>query len=100
MPLWWQMEAARDGIELTELEVSVESESDFRGVLGVDSSVNPGPLAVRVRTRVAASNATDDPVANPSGASGVALSGPRRPDPRNDYHYGGRDRLISREGAP
>jgi uncharacterized OsmC-like protein len=54
------MEAARDGIELTELEVSVESESDFRGVLGVDPSVNPGPLAVRVRTRVAASNATDD----------------------------------------
>jgi uncharacterized OsmC-like protein len=54
------MEAARDGIELTELEVSVESESDFRGVLGVDPSVHPGPLAVRVRIRVAASDATDD----------------------------------------
>jgi uncharacterized OsmC-like protein len=54
------MEAARDGIELTELEVNVESESDFRGVLGVDRSVHPGPLTVRVRTRVAATNATDD----------------------------------------
>jgi uncharacterized OsmC-like protein len=54
------MEAARDGIELTELEVSVESESDFRGVLGIDPSVHPGPLAVRVRTRVAASNSTGD----------------------------------------
>ncbi len=54
------MEAARDGVDLTELEVSVESESDFRGILGVDSSVHPGPLSVRVRTRVAAVNATDD----------------------------------------
>src|SRR3954453_15579045 len=54
------MEAARDGIELTELEVNVESESDFRGVLGVDPSVHPGPLTVRVRTRVAAADATDD----------------------------------------
>jgi uncharacterized OsmC-like protein len=54
------MEAARDGIELTELEVNVESDSDFRGVLGVDRSVHAGPLTVRVRTRVAATNATDD----------------------------------------
>src|SRR5436190_19535143 len=38
------MEAARDGIELTNLTVAVESDSDFRGVLGVNSSVNPGPL--------------------------------------------------------
>ena len=30
------MEAARAGIDLTGLEVTVESDSDFRGVLGVD----------------------------------------------------------------
>src|ERR687887_2723310 len=42
------MEAARDGIELTDLQVSVESESDFRGVLGVDPSVPAGPLSMRV----------------------------------------------------
>jgi uncharacterized OsmC-like protein len=54
------MEAARDGIELTELEVSVESESDFRGVLGVDPAIQPGPLSMRVGIRLAASNATDD----------------------------------------
>ena len=54
------MEAARDGIELTDLEVSVESESDFRGVLGVDPSVHAGPLAVRVAIRLAATDATDD----------------------------------------
>src|SRR3954452_19557640 len=54
------MEAARDGIELTGLTVSVESESDFRGVLGVDDSVHPGPLAVRVRIELAAPDATED----------------------------------------
>src|SRR5204863_2800697 len=54
------MEAARDGIELTDLAVSVESESDFRGVLGVDPSVQPGPLSMRVEIRVAATNASDD----------------------------------------
>ena len=54
------MEAARDGIELTELTVTVDSDSDFRGVLGVDDSVRPGPVAVRVRIQLAADNATDD----------------------------------------
>src|SRR5512144_648562 len=43
------MEAARDGIELTDLAVSVESETDFRGVLGVDDSLDAGPRSVRVR---------------------------------------------------
>ena len=54
------MEAARDGIELTDLTVTVESESDFRGVLGVDRSVHPGPLAVRVRIEVTARDAPED----------------------------------------
>ena len=44
----------------TDLQVSVESESDFRGVLGVDPSVPAGPLSVRVRIRLAAIDATDD----------------------------------------
>ena len=54
------MEAARDGVELTDLKVTVDSESDFRGVLGVDDSVHAGPRAVRVCIEVAAANATDD----------------------------------------
>lgn len=54
------MEAARDGVELTDLQVSVESESDFRGVLGVDPSIPAGPLSVRVRIRLAATDATDE----------------------------------------
>jgi len=54
------MEAARDGVELTQLTVTVESDSDFRGVLGVDGSVHAGPLAVRVRIELAARDATED----------------------------------------
>jgi uncharacterized OsmC-like protein len=54
------MEAARDGIELTDLAVTVDSESDFRGILGVDDTVQPGPRAVRVRIQLAAANAGED----------------------------------------
>jgi uncharacterized OsmC-like protein len=54
------MEAARDGINLTALEVSVEGESDFRGILGVDPSVHAGPLSLRVAIRLAANDATDE----------------------------------------
>jgi uncharacterized OsmC-like protein len=54
------MEAARDGIELSELTVSVESDTDFRGVLGVNGSPHPGPLTVRVRIELGAADATDD----------------------------------------
>ena len=54
------MEAARDGIELTDLTVTVDSESDFRGILGVDDTIHPGPRAVRVRIQLAAADATED----------------------------------------
>ena len=54
------MEAARAGIKLTHLEVSVESNSDFRGILGVDDSVEPGPLAVDIRIRLAADDASSE----------------------------------------
>jgi uncharacterized OsmC-like protein len=54
------MEAARDGIELSDLTVSVESDTDFRGVLGVDGSPHPGPLAIRVQIELAAPDATEE----------------------------------------
>ncbi len=54
------MEAARDGIELSELSVSVESDTDFRGVLGVDGGAHPGPLEVRTRIELAAPDATEE----------------------------------------
>jgi hypothetical protein len=38
----------------------VESETDFRGVLGVDGGGDPGPLAVRVRIELAALDASED----------------------------------------
>ena len=53
------IEAAREGIELTALTVTVDSESDARGVLGVGDGIPPGPLAVTVRIELAASNATE-----------------------------------------
>ncbi len=43
------IEAAREGIELTALTVTVDSESDARGVLGVGDGVPPGPLGGRRR---------------------------------------------------
>jgi uncharacterized OsmC-like protein len=54
------MEAARDGIELSDLSVSVESDTDFRGVLGVDGAAHPGPLEVRTRIELAAPDATEE----------------------------------------
>jgi len=48
------MRAADLGIELARLEVVVDSESDDRGLLGMDDSVPPGPLRTRVRVSIAA----------------------------------------------
>lgn len=48
------MRAARLGIPLDTLEVSVESETDSRGLLGMDDSVPAGPLSVVTRVRIGA----------------------------------------------
>ncbi len=48
------MQAARDGVTLEALSVTVDSESDDRGVLGMDPSVPAGPLSVRVRVNAEA----------------------------------------------
>jgi uncharacterized OsmC-like protein len=52
------MRAAQFGIVLTGLEVTVGSESDDRGLLGVSDSVPPGPLRVSVDVRIAAEGAS------------------------------------------
>lgn len=54
--------AAVEGVELTGLAVTVDSESDDRGILGIDASVPAGPLAVRVAVRVASATAGEDRV--------------------------------------
>lgn len=46
------MAAAREEIELSSLEVMVDSQSDDRGILGMDASVPAGPLSMRVRVSV------------------------------------------------
>jgi uncharacterized OsmC-like protein len=48
------MRAAMLGIILEALEVSVDSESDDRGLLGIDESVPAGPLSGRVAIRLTA----------------------------------------------
>jgi uncharacterized OsmC-like protein len=53
------MEAARDGMGLTSLEVEVDSESDDRGMLGIDESVPAGPMSTRIRIRARGEGADD-----------------------------------------
>jgi uncharacterized OsmC-like protein len=48
------MEAARENVTLRSLEVEVDSESDDRGILGMDESVPAGPLSTRIRVRASA----------------------------------------------
>jgi len=48
------MRAAEEGIELSHLEVTVDSESDDRGLLGMDAAIAAGPLRTRVRIVVEA----------------------------------------------
>jgi uncharacterized OsmC-like protein len=61
------MRAAQEGIALEKLEVSVDSESDDRGILGIrdgDGEVPAGPLrtSVRVRVREAIVDDEDDAI--------------------------------------
>ncbi|MBL0729916.1 OsmC family protein [Piscinibacter sp. HJYY11] len=52
------LRAAQSGIALTRLDVSVDSDSNDRGMLGLSHEVPPGPLAVRVKVRLAADGAS------------------------------------------
>ncbi len=48
------MRAAQVGVTLTFLEVTVDSESDDRGLLGMDDAIPAGPLNMRTRVRIEA----------------------------------------------
>jgi uncharacterized OsmC-like protein len=54
------MRAARDGIMLKTLEVTVESESDSRGLIGCDDAVSPALSSLCTHVRIAADGATED----------------------------------------
>ncbi len=53
------MRAAVLGITLRTVDVTVDSESDDRGMLGMDDAVPSGPLSGRVRVRLTAEGADD-----------------------------------------
>jgi uncharacterized OsmC-like protein len=54
------MRAAQQGVELSGLEVTVDSESDDHGILGMDDDVPAGPLSVRVGVRISSPDAEPD----------------------------------------
>lgn len=54
------MNAARRGINLTVLEVTVEADGDNRGLLGLDETVSAGHAALRTNVKIAADNATPE----------------------------------------
>lgn len=51
------MRAAQLGISLSKLEVTVESDGDHRGILGLDDQVSAGASALRTNVRIGADNA-------------------------------------------
>jgi len=53
------MHAAKRGIKLDALEVTVESEGDNRGILGMDDEVSAGYSELRMKVRIASSSATE-----------------------------------------
>jgi uncharacterized OsmC-like protein len=50
------MRAAQEGVDRVGVQVTVDSESDDRGILGMDEDVPAGPLSVRVGMRVASAD--------------------------------------------
>ena len=50
------MRAAQLGVALTTLEVTVDSESDDRGLLGMDDTIPAGALSMRTRVRIGATS--------------------------------------------
>lgn len=54
------MRAATLGVELTLLEVTVESEADQRGMLGLDDRIPAGPSAFRAKVRIGAAGVPAD----------------------------------------
>lgn len=53
------MHAAQEAIELDRVEVTVDSESDDRGILGLETGAAAGPLHSAVRVSIASTTADD-----------------------------------------
>jgi uncharacterized OsmC-like protein len=75
------IEAARRGVELTTLEVKVASDSDDRGLFGLDG-VQAGPIVVRQRVRIGGEDldrATLDEILAAAEANSPVADAIRRP---------------------
>jgi uncharacterized OsmC-like protein len=62
------IEAARDGVELTRLEVTVNSETDLRGTLGL-KDVPAGPAEMHVQVVLASDDAGEEQLREIAGRS-------------------------------
>ncbi len=54
------MRAASLSIQVADIEVTVDSESDDRGIVGADESVPAGPLSTRVAVRLGGADAPQE----------------------------------------
>src|SRR4051812_14537000 len=54
------MRAAKLGIELSALEVTVDGDADLRGLLGMDDSISAGQSAMRMKVKIASPGASPD----------------------------------------
>ncbi len=54
------MRAAKVGVNLTTLEVTVESTSDNRGILGLDDKISAGLSSIATRVRIGAKDVSPD----------------------------------------
>lgn len=63
------MRAAEEGVRLSRLEVTVDSDSDDRGILGAldEGEIPPGPIRSRVRISLAADGASDEALQSIAG---------------------------------
>ncbi|MFQ5966213.1 MAG: OsmC family protein [Acidimicrobiia bacterium] len=52
------MRAAQEGVELSTLEVTVDSVSDDQGLFGMDDSIPAGPLSTSIRVKIGAEGAS------------------------------------------
>jgi uncharacterized OsmC-like protein len=54
------MRAAQEAVGLESLEVTVDSESNDYGILGIDPAIPAGPSSARVEVRVSSKDASDE----------------------------------------
>ena len=56
------MRAAMLGVEVDDVKVTIDSESNDYGILGIDESVPAGPLSIRTNVSVRAKNADGEEI--------------------------------------